>query len=628
MVSNKPSDSKCVACGEPKPGSQNPGQATKDQGPKLPGAGVQIGSFGGIKLGDSGLKLPANSAGLPGLKLPTSGGAASLLPAGSMGLQLGSATTCKKPSEPKCESETLLKKFAPPADSWTCDTCFIVNTPDQSACAACSTPRPGSKKESSAGGEPAKLTLGSSGGFKLGGPGGLALGGFQLAAQQKSEPTTSLKPLPQFAPPTDAWSCDVCMISNKPGDGKCAACGTPKPGSDSGTKTGAAEVGSSGAAVQFGAQGGIKLSLGGGMNLAAGSPGGIQLGCKVLGGVEPKKPVEQQETKVAASEMAPFKLGSGGLKLGNLPLATAGTSGEVKPDSSGAQRLAENQPPSQSTGSGVQLLFGTPAGRPAAGGPAAGTSSGLLPSGGISLGMPAPVSTAALPMGGDKCTDGIKLGTPFQFTAPTVSESASKLTAQLPISSCQSSSSSTTSSSFLFKFGTSAQNTSLTSSSPANPLAQIKFGQPSQVLNTSSAPQPSFASPLAMGKTPLTQQTNSLPTFSFSSGSLKTQQQPTEMDAKPTFTFSAAKNSDSALNTESTSKSPFPLAGSASSAQGGLGGVTLEQKPGGFSGLKFGAGPLGGSEVFGRDQNLKPQPTLGEPIIADMIRTYRYSHMK
>ena len=243
--------------------------------------------------------------------------------------------------------------------------------------------------------------------------------------------------------------------------------------------------------------------------------------------------------------------------------------------------------------------------------------------------MPAPVSMAALPTGGNKSTGGIKLGTPFQFTAPTISESAPKLTAQIPISSCPSSSSSTTSSSFsLFKFGTSAQNTSLTSSSPANPLAQIKFGQPSQVLNTNSAPMPSFASPLAMGKTPSTQQTNSLPTFSFSAGSSKTQQQPTEMDAKPTFTFSAAKNSDSALNTESTSKSPFPLAGSASSAQGGLGGVTLEQKPGGFSGLKFGAGPLGGSEVFGRDQNLKPQPTLGEPIIADMIRTYRYSHMK
>jgi len=418
------------------------------------------------------------------------------------------------------------------------------------------------------------------------------------------------------------------MISNKPGDGKCAACGTPKPGSDSGTKTGAAEVGSSGAAVQFGAQGGIKLSLGGGMNLVAGSPGGIQLGCKVLGDVESKKPVEQQEMKVAASEMAPFKLGSGGLKLGNLPLATAGTSREVKPDSSGAQRLTENQPPSQSTGSGVQLVFGTPAGGPVAGGPVAGTSSGLLPSGGISLGMPASVSTATLPTGGNKSTDGIKLGTPFQFTAPTISESAPKLTAQLPISSCPSSSSSTTSSSFLFKFGTSAQNTSLTSSSPANPLAQIKFGQPSQVLNTSSAPQPSFASPLAMGKTPSTQQTNSLPTFSFSTGSLKTQQQPTEMDAKPTFTFSAAKNSESALNTDSTSKSPFPLAGSASSAQGGLGGVTLEQKPGAFSGLKFGAGPLGGSEVFGRDQNLQPQPTLGESIIADMIHTYRYSHMK
>lgn len=40
---------------------------------------------------------------------------------------------------------SLAAKFAPPAGSWTCETCMLSNKSDDSACAACQTPKPGAK---------------------------------------------------------------------------------------------------------------------------------------------------------------------------------------------------------------------------------------------------------------------------------------------------------------------------------------------------------------------------------------------------------------------------------------------------------------------------------------------------
>lgn len=39
-----------------------------------------------------------------------------------------------------------------------------------------------------------------------------------------------LKPLDSFAPSAGSWSCDICLVSNKPSDDKCIACGAERPG--------------------------------------------------------------------------------------------------------------------------------------------------------------------------------------------------------------------------------------------------------------------------------------------------------------------------------------------------------------------------------------------------------------
>ncbi|KAJ8668176.1 hypothetical protein QAD02_009839 [Eretmocerus hayati] len=86
--------------------------------------------------------------------------------------------------------------FKKPEGSWTCDTCMITNKSELSKCAACETPKPGSK--------PASTVSSSSSSTGFG---------------------------DMFKKPTGSWTCDTCMITNKSELSKCAACETPKPGS-------------------------------------------------------------------------------------------------------------------------------------------------------------------------------------------------------------------------------------------------------------------------------------------------------------------------------------------------------------------------------------------------------------
>ncbi|KAK6188066.1 hypothetical protein SNE40_004330 [Patella caerulea] len=91
--------------------------------------------------------------------------------------------------------ESLSSLFSKPSGAWSCDICMVQNNPDKTKCAACETPRPGSKP-----------SVGSITGNK--------------------ESLSSL-----FSKPSGAWSCDICMVQNNPDKTKCAACETPRPGS-------------------------------------------------------------------------------------------------------------------------------------------------------------------------------------------------------------------------------------------------------------------------------------------------------------------------------------------------------------------------------------------------------------
>ena len=166
MLMNKQTDSKCVACGarQLRGGRQETGaDKTTSQG------GLQLGSGGGLKLGSAscGLQLGSLSGGL---QLGSSGG-----------LKLGSSSGAQAP--PTNEPLKLLAQFAPPADSWSCDTCLVDNKSTDTSCVACGTAKPGSSRQQA---PPTSTAAGSAseGGFKLGGggltfgaEGGLKLGG-------------------------------------------------------------------------------------------------------------------------------------------------------------------------------------------------------------------------------------------------------------------------------------------------------------------------------------------------------------------------------------------------------------------------------------------------------------------
>ncbi|XP_062566210.1 transforming growth factor-beta receptor-associated protein 1-like [Saccostrea cucullata] len=136
-----------------------------------------------------------------------------------------SSAPANKDSQP-----SLSALFKPAAGTWTCDTCMIQNKPDVSKCVACQTSKPG-------GGASSSQT--SSG----------------APANKDSQPSLSAL----FKPAAGTWTCDTCMIQNKPDISKCVACQTSKPGGGASppktNSTGASDF-------KFGSNGGFKFGTG------------------------------------------------------------------------------------------------------------------------------------------------------------------------------------------------------------------------------------------------------------------------------------------------------------------------------------------------------------------------------
>ncbi|XP_037084880.1 nuclear pore complex protein Nup153-like [Pollicipes pollicipes] len=92
-------------------------------------------------------------------------------------------------------------KFKPVPGEWTCDTCMLKNNPDSANCVACETPN-------------SKAALSSS-------------------AAAPAPAATTITPASswgdKFKPVAGEWTCDTCMVTNKPDSSKCVACQTPNP---------------------------------------------------------------------------------------------------------------------------------------------------------------------------------------------------------------------------------------------------------------------------------------------------------------------------------------------------------------------------------------------------------------
>ena len=184
FVSNKGNDKKCVACQSPKPAlqpqptplsSKKPGQGSGDLQSKFAASSGSWNCdtcFVENKAADT--KCIACKSSKPGI-------------------QAGGRLVASTKSD--CD---LQIKFAPPSGSWTCDTCMLSNEADKDKCVACETDNPAAKQTSN----------------------------FKPAPVVPSDSNFAAK----FAPASDSWECDTCMLSNKGDVSSCVACETPKPG--------------------------------------------------------------------------------------------------------------------------------------------------------------------------------------------------------------------------------------------------------------------------------------------------------------------------------------------------------------------------------------------------------------
>ena len=197
-------------------------------GQKVGSGGLQLGSSGGLQLGSGGLKLGTSGglqleSNIATAGMSTISGARSVLPT-----NLGASVTASGPSislklktDPPSVMSPLkpLSQFAPPSGSWECSQCMVQNQAKDDKCVACTAPGPSTSKTDA--------TLKST--------------------------VPSFKPLAQLAPPSGSWECDQCLVSNKPTDKACVACGAPKPVKSGSTTASSAGASSLGAPAGLGA---------------------------------------------------------------------------------------------------------------------------------------------------------------------------------------------------------------------------------------------------------------------------------------------------------------------------------------------------------------------------------------
>ena len=146
LVNNTHTDEKCVACQTSRPTSKEPASNKSLSASELiktfaPAAGSWT----------CGTCLVSNKASVQNCvacQTPKSGETLSNVPTPS--LSKGGLTFVSNSQDANNNSD-LAKKFAPPAGSWTCDTCMVSNKVESVACVACTTPKPGSKPAGSTG---------------------------------------------------------------------------------------------------------------------------------------------------------------------------------------------------------------------------------------------------------------------------------------------------------------------------------------------------------------------------------------------------------------------------------------------------------------------------------------------
>ena len=498
MVQNKPDLLKCAACGALKPVGRKKTDTTTaaaagkvkfslQQPQPMPQSQLQKStSFSGSSglQSSSGSKQPGGVASSSDLDAQQSGGLALIAKGGSDTKKTGSVMS-------------LGAMFAPPKNNWECQSCLVLNEPEDAKCVACGAPSQSSSSASSSSASvssaqakptTASLSLSSTGGLKLSSaaaPGLLAqVGGEGLGStkgietattiarsDQKEAPPPPLQPplslSAKFAPKSNVWECKECYVPNKIEDAKCVACGSSRP---AGMGTDDKSTSASASAMPSLSTGGFKLGTGSVFGSVQPPTGNWECETCLVSNkptddkcvaCSAAKPGGQKESTATASKPGgqESKFGAnGGLKLG--------TSGGLKLGDGGGGGL---QLGSQGfkLGGGLQLGSQTT------------TSGGLKLGGGLQLGKPAQDSTSGgsgfkLGAGG-----GLQLGTALgsdikQSFSATLQSSSSLSTSFHP------SSSSTTTDNNNTKLPTISTTTTSTTTASSGSLGLTPLPKPSQ----------------------------------------------------------------------------------------------------------------------------------------------------
>ena len=200
----------------------------------IPSGGLNLGTSGGLQLGSTGMSTISGAGSVLPVKLgaPVSGSGPST--------NLKLKTASMPPLKP-------LSQFVPPSGSWECDQCLVRNQAKDDKCVACSASKPSSKTDTT---EPTMPSFKPLSQFAppsdswecnqcmvrnqakddycvaCAGPRSSAS---KAQTESKSTAPPVFKPFAQFAPPAGSWECDQCMVNNKAADKVCVACGAPRP---------------------------------------------------------------------------------------------------------------------------------------------------------------------------------------------------------------------------------------------------------------------------------------------------------------------------------------------------------------------------------------------------------------
>ncbi len=421
---------------------------------------------------------------------------------------------------------------SPAKQSWSCDTCLLVNKAEADSCIACSASKPRSSQPKS------NIT----GGLKLGGS------GLNLSSRKPQDSSGSSK-----------WTCDTCLIQNKDSDSACVACTTAKPGSQKETKKDEHKSGG----FQFGPTGGFKM--GGGFTLGSVSTAtssntsshdtcllpAATISSKTTGNESTTQPTLLLGTPSTTTPETGFKLPSN-ISLGNKPSTDSPLSGltfgalnpsaGIKLGGGGLQTSI-----SLSLGGPVLSTASTSLTQFAANNSLGGSnaSTGNSPLAGIKLGSLTSAAPVTLATTTTSLSTGITLGGTFSSTANSPLLSGIKLggsfntgtgllTGGSPLKLGQPSNPLTG-----IKLGGMLTTTTTTAAASNSPLAGIKLGgggglvaPPTTVpgLQTQSQGLPKLSTNFALGNT----STNSVGMLNFTGSS-------------PAFQFSGAKASASSM---------------------------------------------------------------------------------